>query len=160
MGPRQVWWDFSRSVRGAVAFQRYLCSRDSIDIALGMVEASSSRVSIGQPCRYVIRLANVSAQVQTVKVTLEMSLHRAAPMSAELAASFTKHCTALPRRATQVECQYDWRSAAVFVVDSTVSPPDEFCEGEIKTLQRYRVRTILCDHRGKWLDHLDIYQEL
>ena len=55
---------------------------------------------------------------------------------------------------------YDWRTTAVFMVDKVASPPDEFWTGEIKTLQRYVVSAILCDHTGKHLDKLDIYQEL
>jgi|SRR5882724_4413349 len=160
MGPRQIWRELCKTVQGAVAFMRYLRSQETIDIALGMFEASSSIVLVGRPCRYVIRIANVSGKVWDVKVTLQTSSIGAARVPAQPSASFAKHCTVLPRRATEIECHYDWHTAAVFMVDSAVSPPDEFCTAEILTLQRYLVSAILDDHTGEHLDTLDIYQEL
>ena len=62
MGPRLVWRDLCRTVQGAVAFVRYLRSQETIDIALGVFEAASSTVMVGQPCRYVIRIANVQRE--------------------------------------------------------------------------------------------------
>jgi hypothetical protein len=160
MGPRLVWRDLCGTVRGAVAFGRYLCSQDTIDIALGMFEASSSTVMVGRPCRYVVRIANVSEKVWDVTVILQISSMRATQVRAQLSAGFAKHCTVLPRRATAIECHYDWRTASVFMVDSVVSPPDEFWIGEIKTGQHYVVSAILSARTGKYLDRLDIYQEL
>jgi hypothetical protein len=160
MGPRLIWRDICRSIRGAVAFLRYLRAQDVIDIALGRFEASSSTVMVGRPCRYAIRIANVSAKIWDVRVILQMSSIRAAQGPAQPSASFAKHCTVHPRRATEIECHYDWRTAAVFMVDSVVSTPDEFWAGEVSTLQRYLVSAILCDHTGERLDALDIYQEL
>jgi hypothetical protein len=160
MGPRLIWRDICRSIRGAVAFRRYLRAQDAIDIALGRFEASSSTVMVGRPCRYLIRIANVSAKIWDVRVTLQMSSMRAAQGPAQPCASFAKHCTVLPRRATEIECHYDWRAAAVFVVDSVVSIPDECWAGEVSTPQRYLVSAILCDQTGEHLDTLDIYQEL
>jgi hypothetical protein len=160
MGPRLIWRDICRSIRGAVAFRRYLRARDAVDIALGRFEASSSTVMVGRPCRYVIRIANISAKVWDVTVILQISSMCAAQVPAQPSASFAKRCTVLPRRATEIECHYDWRTAAVFMLDSVVSPPDGCRTGEIGTLQRYLVRAMLCDHTGDPLDRLSIYQEL
>jgi hypothetical protein len=160
MGPRLVWRDLRRTVQGAVAFLRYLRSPETINIALGLFEAASSAVVVGQPCRYVIRIANVSEKVWDVKLTVEISSCTPANAAAKPYASFTKHCTVLLHSATEIEFHYDWRTTSVFMVDKVASFPDEFWMGEIKTLQRYVVSAILCDHTGKHLDKLDIYQEL
>ena len=160
MGPRQIRQDLCKIVHGAITFTRYLRSQETIDIALGVFEAASSTVLEGRPCRYVVRIANVSEKVREVKLTFQMSSIRAAQIPAHPFASFAKHCSILPRRATEIECYYDWRTTAVFMGNSVVSPPDESWTGEIKTLQRYRVSAILCDHAGEHLDTLDIYQEL
>jgi hypothetical protein len=160
MGPRQIWRDLSRTVKGALAFVRYLRSQEAIDIALGGFEAASSVVMVGRPCRYVTRITNVSEKVWEVKLTFQVSSIRTAQIPAQPFARFAKHYAILPRRATAIECYYDWRTIAVFMVDSVASPPDESWTGEIKTQQRYRVSAILCDHTGEHLDTLDIYQEL
>src|SRR5262245_10001830 len=160
MGPRLVWRDLCRSVRGAGAFLRYLRSQDTIDIALGRFEAASSTVVPGRPCRYVIRVANVSERVRNVKLTLEMGSMTAAEVPAQPCTSFAKHCTVLPRRAVEIECDYDWGAAVVFLVDGVASPPDEWWKGEINPMQRYVVRAILSDQTGRPLDTLAIYQEL
>ena len=160
MGPRQIRRDLCKTVQGAVAFVQYLRSQETIDIALGVFEAASSTVMAGRSCRYVVRIANVSEKVWDVKLTLQITSIRAAQIPAQPFASFAKHCIVLPRRATEIECHYDWRTAVVFMIDSVLSPPDEFWTGEIRTLQRYLVSAILCDHTGEHLDTLDIYQEL
>jgi hypothetical protein len=160
MGPRLVWRDLRRAAHGAVAFVRYLRSRETIDIALGVFEAASSAVVTGQPCRYLIRIANVSETVWHVKLTVEISSCTPANAAAKPSASFTKHCTVLLHGATEIEFHYDWRTTAVFMVDKVASPPDECWVGEIKTLQLYSVSAILADETGKHLDKLDIYQEL
>jgi hypothetical protein len=160
VGPRLVWRDLCRSVRGAVAFRRYLRSQDTIDIALGLFEAASSTVMVGRPCRYVIRLANVSEKVWDAKVILQMSSMTAANVPAQPSANFARHYTIPPRRAIAIECHYDWRTTAVFMLGQIASPPDKFWMGEIKTGRRYVVSAILSDHTGKHLDQLDIYQEL
>src|SRR5262245_21723581 len=160
MGPRQIRRDLCKIAHGAITFTRYLRSQETIDIALGVFEAASSTVVVGRPCRYVLRIANVSEKVWEVKLTFQMSSIRAAQIPAQPLASFAKRCSILPRRATEIECYYDWRTTAVFAVDSVASPPDDSWTGEIKTLQRYRVSAILCDHTGEHLDTLDIYQEL
>jgi hypothetical protein len=108
----------------------------------------------------VIRIANVSEKVWDVKLTLEMSSRTAADVPAQISTSFAKHCTVLPRRAIDIECDYDWRTTVVFLVDTLASPPDQFWKGEINSLQRYVVRAILSDQSGKLLDSLEIYQEL
>jgi hypothetical protein len=160
VGPRLVWRDLCRSIRGAVAFRRYLHSQDTIDIALGLFEAASSTVVVGRPCRYVIRLANVSEKVWDVKVTLQLASMTAANVRAQPSTGFAKRCAVPRHHATEVECHYDWRTTAVFVVDEAASPPDECWIGEIKIAQRYVVSAVLSDHTGKHLDQLDIYQEL
>ena len=160
MGPRQVWRDLCRSVRGVVAFQRYLRSQDTIDVALGLFEAASSTVMAGRICRYVVRIANVSEQVAPVQVIIQMSSMTTANVPAPPAVNFASHWAIQPRRAMAIECHYDWRSTAVFIVDQMASPPEKFWMGEIKTGQRYIVSAILSDHAGKHLDQLDIYQEL
>ena len=160
MGPRLVWRELRRTGQGAVAFVRYLRCRDTIDIALGVFEAASSAVVVGQSCRYVVRIANVSEKVWDVKLTVEFSSCTPANAAAKPSASFTKHCTVLLHCATEIEFYYDWRTTAVFMVDKVASPPDECWVGEIKTLQLYSVSAILSDDSGKHLDKLDIYQEL
>jgi hypothetical protein len=147
-------------MRGAVAFQRYLRSQDTIDIALGLFEAASSTVMVGRSCQYVIRIANVSEKVWDVKVTLQMSSMTAANVPARPSVRFTKRYTALPRRATEIECHYDWRTTAVFTFDKRTFPPDESWQQELKPPQRYVVSAILSDPAGENLDQIDIYQEL
>jgi hypothetical protein len=160
MGPQQIRRDLCKIVHGALTFTRYLRSQETIDIALGMFEAASSTVMVGRPCRYVVRIANVSEKVWDVKLTVEISSCTLANAAAKPSASFTKHCTVLLHSATEIEFHYDWRTTAVFMVDKMASSPDEFRMGEIKNVQRYVVSAILCDHTGKHLDKLDIYQEL
>jgi hypothetical protein len=160
VGPQQVWRDLCKSVRGAVAFQRYLRAQDPIDIALGLFEAASFTIVTGRPCRYVIRIANISEKVTPVKVIMQISSMTAANVPAPPSANFASHCTIAPRRAMAIECHYDWRNTAVFIVDQMVSPPDQFWIGEIKIGQRYIVSAILFDNCGNHLDQLDIYQEL
>jgi hypothetical protein len=147
-------------MRGAVAFRRYLRSQDAIDIALGLFEAASSTIMVGRPCRYVIRIANASEQVWDVKVTLQMSPMTAAHVPAQPSGRFTTHCTVLPRRATEIECHYDWRSTVVFTIDKSPAPPDECWQRELNPPQLYVLSAILSDPTGKYLDQLDIYQEL
>jgi hypothetical protein len=160
VGLRLIWHDLRRCVRGLVAFRRYLRSRDPIDVALGLFEAASTTVTAGQPCRYVIRIANVSDKVRDVNVTLQMSPMAAATVPAQPSASFSKRYTVQPRRATAVECYYDWRTTAVFMDDTMASPPDECRQGVVETSQRYVVSAILRDRTGRHLDQLNIYQEL
>ena len=160
MGPRLVWRDLCRTVQGAVAFVRYLRSPETIDTALGLFEAASSTVMVGQSCRYVIRIANVHARVWDVTLILEISPITPANPAAKPSVRFATHCAILPSRATEIEFHYDWRSTVAVTVDKVASPPDECWVGEIKKLQRYVVSAILSDHTGKYLDQLDIYQEL
>jgi hypothetical protein len=160
VGPREVWRDLCRSIRGAVAFRRYLHSQDTIDIALGLFEAASPTTMVGWPCRYVIRVANVSEKAWHVNVILQVSSMTVEPVPALPSVRFTKHCIMLPRRTTVIECHYDWRTTVVFMFDKSPSPPDESWQRELKTPQRYVVSAILSDPTGKRLDQLDIYQEL
>jgi hypothetical protein len=160
MGPRQVWRELCTGTRGVVAFQRYLRSQDTIDVALGLFEAASSTVMAGRRCRYVVRIANVSEQVVPVQVIIQMSSMTAANVQASPAVHFASHWTLRPRCAVVMECHYDWRTTAVFIVDQIASPPEIFWMGEIQTGQRYVVSAILSDRSGKRLDQLDIYQEL
>jgi hypothetical protein len=115
---------------------------------------------VGRACRYVIRIANVSDKVWDVNVTLQMSSMAAATGPVQPAACFSKHYIVLPRRATAIECYYDWGTTAMFMVDTMPSPPDECWQQAIKPPQRYLVSAILRDHTGKHLDQLHIYQEL
>jgi hypothetical protein len=160
MGPRQVWRDLCRSVRGVVAFRRYLCSRDTIDIALGLFESASPTVMTGRLCRYVVRIANVSEMAAPVQVIIQISSMSAANVPAPPSVNFASHCTVPPRRAVTREWRYDWRNTAVFIGDQRASPPDTFWIGELPTPQRYVVNAILSDLTGKRFDQLDIYQEL
>ena len=115
---------------------------------------------VGWPCRYVIRIANVSEQAWDVNVTLQVASMTVEPVPAPPCVRFTKHCIVLPRRTTEIECHYDWRTTGVFMFDKSPSPPDESWQREIKTPQRYVVSAILSDPTGERLDQLDIYQEL
>jgi hypothetical protein len=160
MGSRLVWRDLRRTVQGIAVFVRYLRSRETVDIALGVFEAASSAVVVGQPCRYGIRITNVSEKAWDVTLTVEISSSAPANSPAQPSACFAKHCAILPRRATEIEFHYDWHTTAVFMVDQVASPPDEFRMGEIKTVRRYVMSAILSDHTGKHLDKLEIYQEL
>jgi hypothetical protein len=160
MGPRQVWRDLGRSVRGVVAFRRYMCSRDTVDIALGLFEAASSTVMAGHLCRYVVRIANLSEKAVPVQVIIQISSMSAANVPAPPSVNFGSHCTVPPRRAMALEWHYDWRNTVVLLVDQMASPPDTFWIGEVPTGQRYIVSAILSDHAGTHLDQLDIYQEL
>jgi hypothetical protein len=160
MGPRLVWRDLRRTVQGAVAFVRYLRSPETIAIALGLFEAASSTVMVGQSSRYVIRIANVHARVWDVTLSLEISPLTPANPAAQPSVRVAKHCAILPRRATEIEFHYDWRSTVTVMIDHVAFPPDIFSQGEIKTGQRYCVSAILSDRTGKHLNQLDIYQEL
>ena len=160
MGPRLVSQDLCRTVRGIAVFVRYLRSQETIDIALGVLEADSSAVRVGRPCRYVIRIANVSERVWDVKLTLEISSSTPANPAVKPCARFGKHCSVPASRATAIEFHYDWRSTVAVTVDQVASLPDECWVGEIKALQPYIVSAILADHNGKQLDKLEIYQEL
>src|SRR5262245_58310243 len=122
MGPRRVWQDVCRGVRGVVAFGRYLRSGDADEIALGMAKAASNRVIVGQPCQYDLRVANVSPHAWNVKVTLQMARWSPAQVPDQPSISLAKHCAVPPRHATHIECLFDWCTAPVFTVDWVVSP--------------------------------------
>jgi hypothetical protein len=160
MGPRQLWGDLCRIAQGTVAFVRYLRSRETIDVALGMFEAASSAVVVSVPCRYRVRLVNVSEKVCDVKMAVEISSGTPAHSAAKPCARFAKQCSIPANCATEIEFHYDWGSAVMVTIDHVASPPDEFWLGEIKPQQRYRLSAILSDHTGKHLDQLVIYQEL
>jgi hypothetical protein len=160
MGPGQIWRDLCRIVQGTVAFVHYLRSQETIGLALGVFESSSSTVMVGRPCHYRIRIANVSETVWDVKVTLEISSSTPAHPAAKPSARFATHCTILPHRTTEVGFHYDWHASAGVIVDKVASPPDECWMGEIQTAPRYRVSAVLSDQTGKHLDRLDMYQEL
>ena len=160
MRPREVWRDLCKTIRGAIAFRRYLCSLDTIEIALGLFEAESPTTILGCPCRYLIRIANISQQAWDVNVTFQVASMTVEPVPTPPCVRFTQHCVVPPRRTTELECHYDWRTTAVFMFDKRPSTPDESCQQEIKTPQRYVVSAILSDPSGKHLDRLDIYQEL
>ena len=147
MGPREVWRDLCRTIQGAVACQRYLRSQDTIEIALGLFSAASSTMRLGWPCRYIIRMANISEQACEVKVTLQVSSMTMEPAPATPLARFTKHCIVPPRRTTEIECHYNWRTTAVFMLDNSPSPPDEFWQQEIKTAALRRQRHPHRSHR-------------
>jgi hypothetical protein len=115
---------------------------------------------LGWPCRYVFRIANISEHAWDVNVTLQVASMTVEPVPATPLARFTKHCIVRPRRTTEIECHYDWRTTVVFTFDNSPSPPDECWQQELQTPQRYGVSAILTDPTGKRLDQLDIYQEL
>jgi hypothetical protein len=160
MGPRLVWRDLCRCVRGIVAFRRYLRSPDTVDIALGMFEAASSAVMVGRPCRYIVRIANVGEKVQDVQLIVEISSSSPAHSAATPCMRFATHCSIPANRATEIVFHYDWRSAVAVMVDNVASRTDTCWAGEFKTQQPYVVSAILADHTGKRLDRLTIYQEL
>jgi hypothetical protein len=160
MGPLSVWQDLRRIVQGTGTLLRFLRSQETIEIALGVFEASSSAVVVGRPCRYLIRIANLSENIREVTLALEISSTPPENSPASPTASFAKHCSLPPRRAIEITWHYNWHASGVFMVDKVASPPDEICRGEIKTHQRYLVSATLCDRSGKQLDRLDIYQEL
>ena len=92
------------SVQGAVAFIRYLRSPETIDIALGLFEAASSAVVVGQPCRYVIRIANVSEKVWDVKLTVEIPAMYSCKCGCETLCEFhqTLHCAVAQRHRDRI----------------------------------------------------------
>jgi hypothetical protein len=160
VGPRQVWRDLCRIGQGIVTLWRHLRSRETIDLALGGFQATSSVVVLGQPCRYVMRIANVSGNTREVKLTLEIRPMIPPDAATEPSSGFAKHYRVMPRHGIEVEFHYDWSTTGVFMADMLASPPDERWVGEIKTNERYIVSARLCDHSGKQLDRLDIHQEL
>jgi hypothetical protein len=160
MGPRQIWGDLCRIAQGTVACVRYLRSQETIDVALGMFEAASSAVVVSRPCRYMVRLVNVSEKVCDVKMAVEVSSATPADSAAKPCARFAKQCSIPAKCATAIEFHYDWCSTVMVTIDRVASPPDEFWVGAIKPQQRYRLSAILSDHTGKRLDKLVIYQEL
>jgi hypothetical protein len=160
MGPRMVWRDLRRIVQGVSVFLRYLHSGESIDIALGLFETASSSVVVGEPCRYLIRIANVSGKTWEVRLAVKISPLAPQNYPMQHYACFAKQVTVQPRRATQIEVHYDWLTEADLVCDDVASPPDEFRRGEVDALQLYAVSASISDPAGKSLDRLTIYQEL
>jgi hypothetical protein len=160
MGPRQIWRDLCRTVQGAVAFVQYLRSRHTIDIALGVFEAASAAVVVGRPCRYVLRIANVSENVWDVKLTVEISPLAPQIRPAGYYARFTKRLTVPPRRTTRIEVDYDWLTKVDFMLSDIASPPDKFRRGEVEVPMLYAVSASLSDPEGNGLDKLTVYQEM
>jgi hypothetical protein len=115
---------------------------------------------VGQPCRYVVRIANVSENVWDVKLTVEIS-----PLAPQIRpvgyyARFTKRLTVPPRRTTRIEVDYDWLTKVDFMLSDIASPPDEFRRGEVEVPMLYAVSASLSDPEGNGLDKLTVYQGL
>jgi hypothetical protein len=160
MGPGLVWQDLRRIVQGAFACLRYLRSRENIEIALGLFETASSVVVVGQPCRYLIHIANVSGKIWEVRLAVEVSPLAPQNHPAGHYAWFTKRITVPPHRTTRIEVDYDWLTKVDFMLGDVASPPDEFRKGEVDAPQLYAVSASLSDPAGNSLDKLTVYQEL
>jgi hypothetical protein len=139
---------------------RYLCSQDTIDIALGLFADSSETAKQGIPCRYVIRIANASDHVWDVNVSLHVSPLTGEARSEPPVARFSRGYMVPPNRSTEVECHYDWCLTPVFILESSPARPHEYWQQELQASQRYRISAILTASTGQHLDRLDIYQEL
>ncbi len=160
IGPRLVWQDLRRMIRGTAAFFQYLLSKENIDVGLGLFSAESNLVVRGQQSRYVVRIANMSKEAYDVKLVIDISATEAPEHPEGHYGYFSKRLTAKPRASTPVEVHYDWLAAASFMIDGVPSPPDEFWKGEAGSPQLYSVNAILFDPNGNRLDTLTIYQEL
>ncbi len=120
---RQLGGDLRRIIRGAAAFYRYLRVPERIHLGLGRFSADTSIVALGQPSRYYIRVANVSAETRHVTVCLDF-------YTMNLLLNREEHCGHVAKRLTMpshtvaaVEVQYDWRALVSLYLDGLpVSP--------------------------------------
>ena len=93
---------------------------------LGCLKPRHLTVMVGQPCRYVIRIANVSENVWDVKLTVEISPLAPQIRPAGHYARFTKRLTVPPRRTTRIEVDYDWLTKVDFMLSDIASPRTNF----------------------------------
>jgi hypothetical protein len=160
-GAGLVWRDMMRIIRGASAFVQYLMTREYIDVGLGYLGSDASVAVRGQPSRYIIRVANVRDKVWRGMVVIDIISAEGSNPRQERYASFATQLTVEPRSATAIEIQYDWLAQVAFVIDGSVSSPDEFCQGRVTQLaQRWAVHAVLMDMRRERLDQLTIYQRM
>jgi len=157
MRSRMVWQDLGRVIRGIGAFLRWLVSKQSIDIGLGIFSAESNVVVLGQPTKYFTRIANVMGEAQDVKLAICVALPK--PQETRYA-YFKKSLAVKPYSATAIEVEYDWLTKACFLIDGFSSSPDEFSNGEVDSPQLYSVTAILLDSKGSTVDRLTVFQEL
>jgi hypothetical protein len=160
-GAGLVWRDVVRTIRGAAMFFQYLMTREHIDVGLGWLGADASVAVLGQSSRYVIRVANVGDKVWRGMVVIDITSAEGSNAPQERYASFAKQLTVGPCSSTALEIQYDWLAQVAFVIDGSVSSPDEFCQGRVtKLAQRWAVHAVLMDMRRERLDQLTIYQRM
>jgi hypothetical protein len=139
---------------------QYLRSQETIDIALGAFKAASSTVVVGRPCRYVIRIANISGKIWEVKLVVEISPLAHQNYPTRYYAWFTKRITVPPDRTTRIEVDYDWHTKVDFMFGNVAFPPDEFRKGEVDAPQLFAVSASLSDPAGSSIEKLTVYQEL
>jgi hypothetical protein len=157
---RLLWRDLRRTARGSAAFWRYLVSKETVEVGLGVFSTESSHVVKGQPCHYFVRIANVSPEVQVISLIIDIHAAEVAPGQDGYYAYFTKHLKVEPRTAIAVEMHYDWLAKASFTLTGVPSPPDEFRVRGGSGPQWYAVTALLLGPLGARLDALSILQEL
>jgi hypothetical protein len=160
MGLWLLWHDILRMVRGTAAFCQYLRTPEDIQLGLGLFSANTSTVELGRPSQYRMRIANVSRDTQTVKVSIEIYAMNTLQGSEEHCGYMTKTLTLQPRTSATLQVQYDWLAQACFVLNGTPSLPDEFWNKSVPPPQLRSMHALLLDPEGNCLDRLTIYQEV
>jgi len=143
-----------------VAFWRYLVSKETIEVGLGVFSTESSHVVKGQPCHYFVRITNISPEVHAITLIIDICAPEVAHRQDGYYAYFTKHLKVEPRTAIAVEMHYDWLAEAGFTVSGVPSSPDEFQARGGDESQWYVVTALLLGPLGARLDELSILQEL
>jgi hypothetical protein len=157
---RRVGGDAGGIIRGAVAFFRYFCADEDIDVGLGLLSAGSSLARRGKPNEYVVRIANAARQSRDVTLTIDIAAAHVSPPATGHYAYFTKFLTLQSRASRAITIEYDWINQASFHVGGASSPPDEFYSGGNDVPHLYALTAFLSHGQGRRLAGLTIYQEL
>jgi len=152
--------DLGRIIGGSVAFLTYLLTRDRVEVALGQLSAESTVAVRGRPNRYLVTIASVANEPRDVTLVIDIYALDSPAQPGGQYAYFSRRLTARPRGSTRVDIQYDWRTAAGFLVEATSYPPDDLRRGTLDRPARHAVNAVLLDPGGKRLERLTVYQEL
>ena len=153
--------DLRKIVGGGVAWFRYFVTEDPVTIGLGQLSAESPVAVRGRPNRYVVTVANATAESQEVRLSIDIYTLEAPSHPARHYAFFFTRLKARARASTRVVVEYDWASKASFVVDDDApSLPDDLWRGPIDQATQYALSAVLLDGDGQRLELITIYQRL
>lgn len=155
---RRLLHDLRRMLAGIATFVHELGSGETATVGLGQFSAESSAAVRGGQNRYRVTVSSVAAEPRDV--TLVIDIYAAESPNPGHYAHFSKRLRARPRVSMPVEVDYDWATAARFVVSGLPLAPDDFWRGTLDRSSAYAVHALLLDGTGKRRELLTVYQQL